>query len=53
MNIRLRLEEQWRKILRAFGVRAYLCDSCRYNNPRDCRHRARPRATICEDYRKR
>jgi len=50
MNLRIRLRDGWRQLLRSLGVSTYLCPSCKYNNPRDCRHRTRPRATICEDY---
>ena len=53
MNIKIRLQDLWRSLLRALGIKSYLCKSCIYNNPRDCRHRARPYATICEDYRRR
>ncbi|MFN3649145.1 MAG: hypothetical protein ACK47B_06150 [Armatimonadota bacterium] len=53
MNLRTRAREQWRKLLRALGVNVYLCHGCKYNNARDCRHRKRPRATFCEDYRPR
>ena len=50
MNVRLRLQDGWRRILRGLGVRTFLCDSCKYTDARDCRHRVRPHATICEDY---
>lgn len=50
MNLRIRIQDQWRKLLRSLGVNTFLCSSCRLNNPRDCRHRTRPHATICEDY---
>jgi len=53
MNLQIRLRQLWRKVTRAFGADPHLCSSCRYNNPRDCRHRERPYATICEDYRRR
>lgn len=29
----------------------FLCDSCRYNNERDCKRPERPNATSCPDYR--
>lgn len=49
----LRLRENWRRLKQRLGIRSYLCDRCVYNNPRDCRHRARPYATICEDFKRR
>ena len=53
MNLRLRLSNLWRKVRIALGASPYLCVDCKYNNPRDCRHRVRPRATLCEDFRRR
>jgi hypothetical protein len=50
MITRIRIEDAWRRFKLRLGIRSYLCDRCRYNNPRDCRHRVRPYATICEDY---
>ncbi len=52
MNIQLRLWGALRKLQILFGANPYLCKTCRYNNARDCRFRVRPRATICEDYRR-
>lgn len=49
----VRLREWWRRARIRMGLRAYLCPSCKWNNPRDCVHRTRPYATICEDYQKR
>jgi hypothetical protein len=46
----VRLREWWRRAKIRMGMRPYLCPSCKWNNPRDCRHRTRPYATICEDY---
>jgi hypothetical protein len=31
----------------------FLCDSCRYDNARDCSRPERPNAARCEDYRRR
>lgn len=53
MNLRLRLRLLWQRLLWSLGMNQFLCTRCVYNNPRDCRHRARPRATVCEDYRRR
>ena len=53
MNLRIRVHDLWRALLKRLGFNTYLCGSCRYNNAQDCRHRVRPRATICEDYRRR
>ncbi|MGV3722955.1 MAG: hypothetical protein ACO1SX_18810 [Actinomycetota bacterium] len=50
MNLKIRLKDRWLQLLRSMGVNTYLCASCKYNNPRDCRHRTRPYATICEDH---
>jgi hypothetical protein len=50
---RYRIQDAWRRFKMKLGFRSYLCDRCVYNNPRDCRHRVRPYATICEDYRRR
>jgi hypothetical protein len=50
MNLRIRLQDGWRRFKTRLGIRSYLCDRCIYNNPRDCRHRVRPFATICEDH---
>jgi len=52
VNLRVRLQDKWRNLLRALGFHPYLCRTCMYNNPRDCRHRSRPCAMICEDYRR-
>jgi hypothetical protein len=52
MNVRIRLREAWRRFKLRLGIRSYLCDRCVYNNPRDCRHRTRPYATLCEDFRR-
>jgi hypothetical protein len=49
----VRLRDFWRRAKMKMGFNPYLCPSCKWNNPRDCRHRNRPYATICEDYRKR
>jgi len=49
----VRLRDLWRRAKIKMGFNAYLCPSCKWNNPRDCRHRTRPCATICEDYKKR
>jgi len=53
MRLKFRLEALWRRMKEAVGGRSFLCERCVYNNPRDCRHRERPFATICEDYRRR
>jgi hypothetical protein len=53
MMTTVRLREWWRRTKIRMGWNAYLCPSCKWNNPRDCRHRTRPCATICEDYKKR
>jgi hypothetical protein len=29
---------------------AFLCDSCRYNDPRDCKLPQRPNAKQCDEY---
>jgi hypothetical protein len=29
----------------------FLCDTCKYNDPRDCSRPERPNATSCPDYR--
>jgi len=52
VNIRLRVRDVWRRVKRRLGMEKPLCRTCRYNNPRDCRHRGRPWAVICEDYRR-
>ncbi len=52
MNWRIRWQDFWRTVRRALGINPYLCNTCLYNNPRDCRHRSRPYATICEDYKR-
>jgi hypothetical protein len=31
----------------------FLCDSCKYNDPRYCRRPERPNASRCEDYKRR
>lgn len=49
----VRLREWWRRIKVRMGFNPYLCATCKWNNPRDCIHRKRPRATICEDYKRR
>ena len=48
----VRLREWWRRAKIRMGIQSHLCPSCKWNNPRDCRHRTRPYATICEDYHK-
>lgn len=35
------------------GSSEFLCDTCRYNDVRDCHRTERPNATSCEDYRQR
>ena len=35
------------------GSSEFLCDTCRYNDVRDCHRTERPNATSCEDYRRR
>lgn len=35
------------------GPAEFLCDSCRYNDARDCHRPERPNATSCEDYQRR
>lgn len=52
-NPRLRLRLWWERLRRRAGAEPILCRSCKWNNPQDCRHRKRPFATICEDYRRR
>ena len=52
-NPRLRLRLWWERLRRRAGIEPPLCRSCKWNNPQDCRHRKRPFATICEDYRRR
>lgn len=49
----VRLREWWRRAKIRMGLKPYLCPSCKWNNPRDCIHRTRPHATICEDYKRR
>jgi hypothetical protein len=53
MNLRVRFQDKWRALLQALGYNVYLCRNCKLNDPRYCRHRVRPRATICEDFRRR
>jgi hypothetical protein len=50
MNLRIRIQDGWRQLLRSLGVNTFLCGSCKFNDARYCRHRTRPHATICEDY---
>jgi len=52
MRLKFRVEAAVRKLKERLGIRSFLCDRCVYNNPRDCRHRERPYATLCEDYRR-
>jgi len=52
MNWRLRLRDLWQRIRKRLGFDPSLCKNCVFNNPRDCRHRTRPNATFCEDYKK-
>ena len=35
------------------GSSEFLCDTCRYNDARDCHRPERPNATSCEDYARR
>jgi hypothetical protein len=49
----VRLKELWRQAKVKLGFNPYLCQTCKWNNPRDGRHRTRPFATICEDFKKR
>lgn len=35
------------------GSSEFLCDTCRYNNERDCRRPERPNAARCPDYKRR
>ena len=35
------------------GSSEFLCDTCRYNDVRDCHRTERPNATSCDDYRRR
>ena len=35
---------------RRVGVSEFLCDTCKYNDPRDCSQPDRPNATTCPDY---
>ena len=52
-NARLKLRLWWERARRRAGVNQPLCRTCKWNNPQDCRHRKRPWAEICEDYRRR
>ncbi|MCC2673044.1 MAG: hypothetical protein K0Q72_5516 [Armatimonadetes bacterium] len=53
MNLRIRFQDGWRRVLRRLGVSTYLCATCKYNDARYCQRRSRPHATICEDYNRR
>ena len=35
------------------GSSEFLCDTCRYNDIRDCHRSERPNATVCDDYSRR
>ena len=39
------LEDNW-----LGGAPEFLCDTCRYNDARDCHRPERPNATVCDDY---
>lgn len=52
-NPRLRLRLAWERVRKRLGLSQPLCRSCKWNNPQDCRHRKRPWAEFCEDYRRR
>lgn len=52
-NPRLRLRMAWERFRRRMGWKQPLCRTCKWNNPQDCRHRKRPWAEFCEDYRRR
>lgn len=52
-NPRLRVRLAWEHLRRRLGWNRPLCRTCKWNNPQDCRHRQRPWAEICEDYRRR
>jgi hypothetical protein len=42
------LEESW-----PGSASEFLCDTCRYNDVRDCHRTERPNATSCDDYARR
>jgi len=52
-SARLRMRNRWERLRKSMGMSNTLCPTCKYNNDRDCRHRNRPHATICEDYNRR
>jgi hypothetical protein len=35
---------------KAAKASAFLCDSCRYNDPKTCDNRERPNAKACDEY---
>jgi hypothetical protein len=39
--------------LSLLGKSEFLCDTCRYNNERDCSRPERPNATRCDEYKRR
>ena len=50
MNFLARLRAWW---VRCRCPTEFLCDNCQYDHPAACKHRARPNAIECPDYRPR
>jgi hypothetical protein len=43
------LKDNFLKLLIKFD-NGFLCDTCRYNSPRDCNQVERPNAKVCKEY---
>lgn len=39
-------------VVKAKGAHTYLCQDCKFNNPKDCLKQERPQALECTSYRK-
>jgi|GEM_PF-4194091 hypothetical protein len=46
----LRRDEAAAPFIKQAKASGFLCDSCRYNDPRDCRQPQRPNAKACDEY---